>query len=114
MTDLTDLNISIMSNRDDMMTDEGRWPGVPPDPQETTLRTSLTNKLLVNEDSHDAATVPRFLGRDPPSDGGGRAFFTELHVSIRNEMLCDCITGMDAFCYSCFLTPTLLYDGWLQ
>ena len=76
MTDLTDLNISIMSNRDDMMTDEGRWPGVPPDPQETTLRTSLTNKLLVNEDSHDAASVPRFLGRDPPSDGGGRVYFT--------------------------------------
>jgi len=76
MTNLTDLNISILSNRDGRMIGEGRWPGVPPDPQETTLRTSLTNKLLVNEDSHDAASVPRFLGRDPPSDGGGRAYFT--------------------------------------
>ena len=78
MTDLSDLNVSIMSNRDGMMGDEGRWPGVPPDPQETTLRTSFTNKLLVNEDCHDAATVPRFLGCVPPSDGGGGAFFTIL------------------------------------
>ena len=37
------------------------------------------NKLLAKEDSHDAVTLPRFLGCVPPSDGGGGEF-----VTVRN------------------------------
>jgi len=67
--DFTKRNI-ILNHRGGRMADEGRRPGVPPDPQETTLR--LTDKIIVNEDSHDAACQPRFLGRVPsPADGGG-------------------------------------------
>jgi len=76
-TDSTRRNISILNNRGGTMADEERRPEVPPDPQETTLKTSLTDKLLVNEDSHEAATQSRFLGCVPPPAEGGGANFTE-------------------------------------
>jgi len=62
MTNSTERNIPILNSHDGRMTDKRRWPSVPPDPLQTTLRMSLADKLLVNEDSHDVATIPRFLG----------------------------------------------------
>ena len=73
-TDLTERNITILTHRGGRMVDEGRRPGVPPDPQETTLRSGHTNKIIVNGDSHDAASQPRFSGCVPSpaaEDGGG-------------------------------------------
>ena len=59
------------------MVDEGRRPGVPPDPQETTLRSGHTNKIIVNGDSHGAASQPRFSGCVPsPDNNGGGAVVT--------------------------------------
>jgi len=70
-TDLTERNITILTHRGGRMIDEGRRPGVPPDPQETTLRSGHTNKILVNGDSHGAASQPRFSGCVPSSAEGG-------------------------------------------
>jgi len=36
-TNMTKRNIPILNSRDGRMTDEGRWPSVPPDPLQTTL-----------------------------------------------------------------------------
>jgi len=76
-TDLTERNITILTHRGGRMVDEGRRPGVPPDPQETTLRSGHTNKIIVNGDSHGAASQPRFSGCVPsPDDNGGGAVVT--------------------------------------
>jgi len=72
-------NLSALFYLNVRMVDEGRRPGVPPDPQETTLRSGHTNKIIVNGDSHGAASQPRFSGCVPsPDDNGSGAVVTEL------------------------------------